>query len=66
MVFTHDVMAAAATDSVVIDSTISAANRGAVADTTQVLTAAGDEVSVAIAALHSGHRVEYQVLSRGI
>ncbi|MCV7079306.1 PE family protein, partial [Mycobacterium szulgai] len=56
-------MAAAATDLANIGSAISAANGAAAASTAAVATAAGDEVSAAIAALFSGHGRAYQALA---
>ncbi|MEK1205819.1 PE family protein, partial [Mycobacterium ulcerans] len=55
-------VAAAATDVAGIGSVVGAANAAAGA-TTSVTAAAGDEVSVAIAALFSGHGQAYQTLS---
>lgn len=49
-----EVFAAAASDVAGIGSSLSAANVAAAVSTTGVLTAAGDEVSAAIAALFSG------------
>jgi PE family/Nuclease-related domain len=56
-------LAAAAADLEDIGSALSAANVAASAQTTAVMAAAGDEVSVAIAALFSGHAQDYQALS---
>ena len=57
-----DVLGTAATDLSNIGSTISAANSAAATQTTAVLAAAEDEVSVAIASLFSGHAQAYQAL----
>ncbi|WP_415624230.1 PE family protein, partial [Mycobacterium intermedium] len=46
-----------------IQRAITAANAAAAGATTQVLTAAGDEVSAAIATLFGNHGYEYQALS---
>ncbi|WP_191500000.1 PE family protein, partial [Mycobacterium simulans] len=56
-------VAAAARDLAGVGSTISAANAAAAAPTTQVLAAAGDEISAQIAALFGGFGREYQALS---
>ncbi|WP_372516817.1 PE family protein, partial [Mycobacterium szulgai] len=56
-------MTAAATDITGIGSAISVANLAAAAATTQLLPAAGDEVSAQIAALFSGWGQQYQDLS---
>jgi hypothetical protein len=58
-----EMVAAAATDLRSIGSTVSAANAAAAAPTTAVLTAAGDEVSAAVAALFSRYGSEFQGLS---
>ncbi len=58
-----DMVAAAATDLGSIGSTVSAANAAAAAPTTAVMTAAGDEVSAAVAALFSRYGSEFQALS---
>ncbi|MEQ6324318.1 PE family protein, partial [Mycobacterium canetti] len=58
-----ELVAAAAADLTGIGSAISAANAAAAGPTTQVLAAAGDEVSAAIAALFSAHAQEYRLLS---
>ena len=55
-------VASAATDLSTIGSGLSAANAAAVAPTTAVVAAAGDEVSAAIASLFSGHAQEFQAL----
>ena len=55
-------VASAATDLSNIGSGLSAANAAAVAPTTAVVAAAGDEVSAAIASLFSGHAKEFQAL----
>ena len=46
-----------------IGSSLSAANSTAVAPTTVLVAAAGDEVSAAIASLFSGHATQFQMLS---
>ncbi len=58
-----EVLGTAATDLTSLGSTISAANAAAAFPTTGLLAAAGDEVSVAIAALFSSHAQAYQALS---
>lgn len=58
-----DLLAEAANELAGIDLAIRTASRNAAASTTQVLTAAGDEVSAAIAALLSVHGQEYQAIS---
>src|SRR5262245_25673619 len=55
-------LTAVASDLAGIESALSAAHAAAAASTTQVLAAAGDEVSAAIAALFSAHGQEYQAL----
>ncbi|ORV91545.1 hypothetical protein AWC11_10290 [Mycobacterium interjectum] len=52
----------AAADIAGIGSSVAAAHRVASSSTTSVLAAAGDEVSVAIASLFSGHALDYQAL----
>ncbi|MGA9362550.1 MAG: PE domain-containing protein [Mycobacterium sp.] len=54
---------AAATDLAGIGSSLSEANAAAAASTTRVITAAGDEVSAAIAAVFSAHGQGFQALS---
>lgn len=56
-------LAAAASDVAGIGSSISAANAAAVARTTNLVSAAQDEVSTAIAALFGTHAQEFQALS---
>ncbi|WP_459758468.1 PE family protein, partial [Mycobacterium riyadhense] len=58
-----DVLAEAATNVAGIGSSLSEANLVALAPTTQVLAAAGDEVSAAIASLFSSHAAQYQALA---
>ena len=58
-----EMLTAAATDLGSIGSTVSAANAAAAVPTTAVLTAAGDEVSAAVAALFSRYGSEFQGLS---
>ncbi|WP_261864037.1 PE family protein, partial [Mycobacterium marinum] len=55
-------VAAAATDVAGIGSVVGAANAAAAGATTSVTAAAGDEVSVAIAALFGGFGREYQAV----
>ncbi|ORB82605.1 PE family protein, partial [Mycobacterium kansasii] len=58
-----DMFSVAAADVASLSSSLRAANAAAAAQTTQVLAAAADEVSAAIATLFSGHAQEYQALS---
>ncbi|SOJ57838.1 putative PE-PGRS family protein PE_PGRS24 [Mycobacterium simulans] len=58
-----EIMAAAATDLARIESALSTANAAAMAQTTSLLAAGADEVSVAVAALFSAHGQGYQALS---
>ncbi|WP_081287172.1 PE family protein, partial [Mycobacterium asiaticum] len=58
-----EALAAAAANLAGIESALSAANAAAGAHTTNVLVAAADEVSAAIAAAFSGHAQDYQALS---
>ncbi len=58
-----DMLASAAADVAGIGSSVGAANTAAVGATTGVMAAADDEVSVAIAALFSGHGQAYQAIS---
>src|SRR6516225_7747391 len=58
-----EMMAAAASDLAGIESALSAAHAAAATSTTQVLAAAGDEVSAAIAALFSRHGQQFQARS---
>ncbi|WP_261901068.1 PE family protein, partial [Mycobacterium marinum] len=58
-----DMLASAAADVAGIGSSVGAANAAAVGATTGVMAAADDEVSVAIAALFSGHGQAYQAIS---
>ncbi|MBL7324967.1 PE family protein, partial [Escherichia coli] len=53
----------AATDLVVLGSTLGAATAAAAAQTTAVAAAGADEVSAAVAALFGAHGQTYQVLS---
>src|SRR6516162_11018563 len=57
-----EVMTAAASDLAGIESALSAAHAAAATSTTQVLAAAGDEVSAAIAAVFSAHGQQFQLL----
>ncbi|WP_156452644.1 PE family protein, partial [Mycobacterium gordonae] len=61
---TPDLLAAAAADVAGIGSSLRAANTAAAVPTTELLAAAEDEVSTAIATLFSGHGKAYQVLNR--
>jgi hypothetical protein len=58
-----EIMTAAATDLATIGETLNAAHTTAATSTTQVLAAARDEVSAAIAAVFSGHARAYQGLA---
>ncbi|QUR68066.1 PE domain-containing protein [Mycobacterium spongiae] len=58
-----DLLATAAEDVAGIGSSIRAANLAALAPTSTLMAAAGDEVSAAIASLFSGQAQEYQTLS---
>src|SRR4051812_30906187 len=58
-----EIVATAAGDLTGVGSTISAASAAAAAPTTQVLAAAGDDISAQIAALFGGYGREYQALS---
>uniref|UniRef100_UPI003565A329 PE family protein n=1 Tax=Mycobacterium marinum TaxID=1781 RepID=UPI003565A329 len=58
-----DTVAAAAADLAGIGSTLNAATAAAAAPTTGVLAAGADQVSAAVAALFSGHALDYQALS---
>ncbi|MCV6985001.1 PE domain-containing protein [Mycobacterium shinjukuense] len=58
-----DLLMTAAADVAVIGSSVRAANLAALAPTSTLMAAAGDEVSAAIATLLSGHAKEYQALS---
>lgn len=58
-----DIVTGAAADVAGIESVLRRANQAAAASTTEVLSAAGDEVSRAIAQMFSGHAQEYQALS---
>ncbi|MGB9305180.1 MAG: PE family protein, partial [Mycobacterium sp.] len=55
-----EALATAARNLANLGSTLGAATAAAAVPTTQVLSAAEDEVSAAIAALFSGHGQEYQ------
>ena len=57
-----EMVAAAAADLAGIGSAISAANAAAAVPTTEVVAAAADEVSAAIAALFGAHAQEYQAI----
>src|SRR5262245_32512538 len=57
-----ETLAAAASDLTGIGSMISEANAAALASTTHVMAAAGDEVSQAVAALFGAHGQAYQAL----
>src|SRR4051812_23994633 len=58
-----ELIAAAATDLTGIRSAVNMAAHSASATTTQMLSAAGDEVSTSIAALFSAHGQQFQVFS---
>ncbi|WP_459758582.1 PE family protein, partial [Mycobacterium riyadhense] len=58
-----ELLGTAAMDLAGLGSTLSTANAVAAATTTEILAAAEDEVSVAIAALFSGHAQGYQAAS---
>ncbi|OSC40512.1 PE-PGRS family protein [Mycobacterium decipiens] len=58
-----DVLATAAADVAAIGSSVTAANLAALAPTSALAAAAGDEVSAAIASLFSGQAEEYQAVS---
>ena len=58
-----EVLGTAATDLTGIGSTLNAAHAAAVAPTTEILVAAEDEVSAAIAALFGAHGQAYQAMS---
>ena len=58
-----DVLVVAAADVAGIGSSLNAANVAAAISTTAVVSAAGDEVSAAVAALFSGHARQFQALS---
>ncbi|WP_156452438.1 PE family protein, partial [Mycobacterium gordonae] len=63
VVATPQLLTAAATDLASIRSALGAANATAFAPTTEVLTAAADEVSTAIATVFGGHARAYQEVS---
>lgn len=63
LVVSPQLVASAATDFIGISSALSSANASAAAATTQVLAAAGDEVSAAVAAAFEAYGQQYQVLS---
>ncbi|MBX9639727.1 MAG: PE family protein, partial [Mycobacteriaceae bacterium] len=58
-----ETVVAAATDLAGLASNVSSANTAAAVSTTQVLSAASDEVSLRIAELFGGHGREYQIVS---
>lgn len=60
VVVAHDALASTATQVSNIGSTLTAAKAAAAASTARVLAAGADEVSVAIAAVFSGHALDYQ------
>ncbi|WP_155772256.1 PE family protein, partial [Mycobacterium asiaticum] len=62
VIVTPEVMTTAAADLARIESALRVAHEAAAASTTQVLAAAGDEVSKAVATLFSAHGQEYQAL----
>lgn len=59
-------LATAASDLACIGSTLSSANAVAAAPTTAVLAAGADEVSLALAAIFSGHGQAYQRATRAL
>src|ERR1700704_3225661 len=63
LIATPEAFAAASSDLTGIGSAIRAANAAAAGSTTQVLAAAGDEVSGAISALFGSYAQQYQALS---
>ncbi|WP_186241350.1 PE family protein, partial [Mycobacterium simulans] len=63
LVVAPEALSAAASDLARIESTLSAANAAAVAQTTSLLAAGADEVSAAIAAVFSAQGQGYQALS---
>ncbi|SON62458.1 PE-PGRS family protein PE_PGRS26 [Mycobacterium simulans] len=63
VIATPDLLAAASSDLAAIRSSIIAASTAASVPTTQLLAAAEDEVSVAVAALFSTHAREYHAVS---
>lgn len=65
LITTPDMISGAATDLAGIGSTLGLANVAAAAPTTEILAAAQDEVSVAIAAVFSGYANEFQQVSQG-
>ncbi|WP_136624840.1 PE family protein, partial [Mycobacterium attenuatum] len=66
LVVVPEVLVAAAADVAGIGWSVGAANAAALAPTTDLLAAGGDEVSAAVAALFSRHAGQYQVLSRQV
>ncbi|WP_204806979.1 PE domain-containing protein [Mycobacterium riyadhense] len=63
LVATPDMLTTAAANAAAIGSSIRAANVAALAPTSTLMAAAGDEISAALASLFSGHAQEYQALS---
>ncbi|OBK17927.1 PE domain-containing protein [Mycobacterium asiaticum] len=63
LIATTDLITTAAAGAEDIASSIRAANLAALAPTSTLMAAAGDEVSAAIASLFSGHAEEYQAIS---
>jgi hypothetical protein len=63
VVVVPELLSAAATNVAGIGSAVSAANAAAAVPTTQLLAAAADEVSAAVASLFTEHAAEYQALS---
>ncbi|RFZ61334.1 hypothetical protein CKW46_13660 [Mycobacterium liflandii] len=55
-----EALSAATSDAAEIGSALAAANAAAAARTARLLSAGGDEVSAAIAAVFSAHGVQYQ------
>ncbi|WP_415624025.1 PE family protein, partial [Mycobacterium intermedium] len=60
---TPDALAAASSELTAIGTAIRAANAAAAGSTTQVLAAAGDEVSATISALFASYATEYQAIT---
>lgn len=63
LVAVPEILSSAATDLAGIAGTLDAAHASAAALTTEILAAAKDEVSAAVAALFSGHAQSYQAVS---
>ncbi|MFV8315652.1 cellulose binding domain-containing protein [Mycobacterium sp. 23] len=63
VIATPEALAAAVTDIAGIGSSLSAANAAAAVPTTEILAAAADEISTAVASLFGAHALDYQSLS---